>query len=278
MGAFMEALEKESARIIEEKGQSGEPDEDSVISAECEITPDGLTFDSYYQVCKLRPFGIGNPKPIFVTNDLVITGVAQMSNGAHIRLDLTDSTGKANISAVGFGMGDYFNILRAGDKIDIAYTLNEYCYRGETSLSLHLEDIRPKGAGGFMWQKADIAEKLYSSGLAMNQIAKMAPGEDIANSMKPTPDQFGACYKAIERFGGTAMSTVDIDLLARLVSNNYDVACTPFQVKRCLEVFADCNLIRLRSVTPMRVCFNILKAGDKVKLSDSEVYRRIVGD
>ena len=278
MGAFMEALEKESAKIIEEKGQSGEPDEDSVISAECEITPDGLTFDSYHQVCKLRPFGIGNPKPVFVTNDLVITGVAQMSNGAHIRLDLTDSTGKANISAVGFGMGDYFNILRAGDKIDIAYTLNEYCYRGETSLSLHLEDIRPQGEGGFMWQKADIAEKLYSSGLAMKQIAKMAPGEDIANSMKPTPEQFGACYKAIERFGGTAMSTVDIDLLARLVSNNYDVSMTPFQVKRCLEVFADCNLIRLRSVTPMRVCFNILATGDKVKLSDSEVYRRIIGD
>ena len=44
------------------------------------------------------------------------------------------------------------------------------------------------------------------------------------------------------------------------------------------EVFADCNLIRLRTVTPMRVCFNILKTGDKVKLSDSEVYRRIQGD
>ena len=278
MGAFMEALEKESAKIIEERGQSGEIDEDSVINAECEIAPGGLTFDYYYQVCKLRPFGIGNPKPIFITNDLVITGIAQMSNGAHIRLDLTDSQGKANISAVGFGMGDYFNILRAGDKVDIAYTLNEYCYRGDTSLSLHLEDIRPVGGGGFMWQKAEIAEKLYSSGLAMNQIAKMAPGEDIASSMKPTPEQFGACYKAIERFGGTAMSTVDIDLLARLVSNNYDVACTPFQVKRCLEVFADCNLIRLRSITPMRVCFNILATGNKVKLSDSEVYRRIIGD
>jgi single-stranded-DNA-specific exonuclease len=240
--------------------------------------PEGLSFESYRQVSKLRPFGIGNPKPIFVTNGLVISGIAQMSNGAHIRLDLTDSKGEANLSAVGFGMGDYYNILRAGDTIDIAYTINEYCYRGETSLSLHLEDIRPRYEEGFMWQKADIAEKLYTSGLAMNQIAKMAPGENIESEMKPTSEQFGACYKAIEKFGGTAMSTVDIDLLARLVSNNYDVACTPFQVKRCLEVFADCNLIRLRSVTPMTVCFNILKTGDKVKLSDSEVYRRIIGD
>ena len=278
MGAFMEALEKESAKILEEKGQSGEPDEDHVIAAECEIMPDGLNFDSYYQVSKLRPFGIGNPKPVFITNGLIISGIAQMSNGAHIRLDLTDSEGKYSFSAVGFGMGDYYNILRAGDVIDIAYTLNEYSYRGETTLSLHLEDIRPECDIGFMWQKADIAEKLYSSGLAMNQIAKMAPGEDIASAMKPTAELYGACYKAIERFGGSAMSTVDIDLLARLVTNNYDVRCTPFQVKRCLEVFADCKLIRLRSITPMTVCFSILATGDKVKLSDSEVYRRIQGE
>ena len=112
----------------------------------------------------------------------------------------------------------------------------------------------------------------------MNQIAKMAPGEDIRDQMKPTAEQYGACYKAIERFGGTAMSTADLDLLARLVTNNYDVAVTPFQLKRCLEVFADCKLIRLRTMKPMRVCFNILRTGDKVKLSDSEVYRRIQGD
>ncbi len=128
-----------------------------------------------------------------------------------------------------------------------------------------------------MWQKAEIAEKLYTSGLAMDQIAKMAPGENIAGSMKPSPEMYAACYKAIERFGGTAMSTVDLRLLARLVSNNYDVSVTPFQAKRCLDVFADCNLIRLRTITPMRVCFNILAAGEKVKLSESEVYRRIQG-
>jgi single-stranded-DNA-specific exonuclease len=278
MGTFMEALEAEAAKIYEEKGESGEESEDDLINAECEIAPCGLTFESYREVCKLRPFGIGNPKPIFITNGLIITNIAQMSGGAHIRLDLTDPSGKASVSAVGFGMGDYFNILRAGDKIDIAYTLNEYCYRGETSLSLHLEDIRPEYGSGFMWQKAEIAEKLYTSGLAMDQIVKMAPGENIESSMRPTAEQYGVCYKAIERFGGTAMSTADIRLLARLVSNNYDVPVTPFQVKRCLEVFADCNLIRLRTITPTRVCFNILATGNKVKLSESEVYRRIQGE
>ena len=277
MGTFMEALEKEASKIFEEKGISGEGGEEDSLDVECEILPEGLTFDSYHEICRLRPFGIGNPKPVFVTYGLIVTGIAQMSAGAHIRLDLTDESGKSSLSAVGFGMGDYYSLLKVGDKIDIAYTVSEYTYRGETSLSLHLEDVRPEPENGFMWQKADIAEKLYMSGLAMDQIAKMAPGEDITNSMRPTPEQYGACYKAIERFGGTAMSTVDMSLLARLVSNNYDVSVTPFQVKRCLEVFADCKLIRLRIISTMRACFNLLATGEKVKLSESEVYRRIQG-
>ena len=110
MGTFMEALEAEAAKIYEEKGESGEESEDDLINAECEIAPCGLTFESYREVCKLRPFGIGNPKPIFITNGLIIPNIAQMSGGAHIRLDLTDPSGKASVSAVGFGMGDYFNI------------------------------------------------------------------------------------------------------------------------------------------------------------------------
>ena len=73
-------------------------------------------------------------------------------------------------------------------------------------MSLHLEDIRPEYGNGFMWQKAEIAEKLYTSGLAMDQIVKMAPGENIESSMRPTAEQYGVCYKAIERFGGKLWS------------------------------------------------------------------------
>ena len=278
MGAFMEALEDEAKRISEAGGADASEDADNSIEVECELVPSAVNFDSYREICRLRPFGIGNTKPNFVTKDLVIREIGTMSDGAHLRVELTDSTGKNSLSAVGFGMGSYFNLLRSGDKVDICYTMNEYSYRGETTLSLHLNDIMPEPGKGFMWQKADIAEKLYTSGLAMEQIAKMAPGEDITGQMRPTAEQYGACYKAIERFGGNAMSTADLDLLARLVSNNYDVSVTPFQLKRCLEVFADCRLIRLRTIKPMRVCFNILATGDKVKLSDSEVYRRIQGE
>ena len=274
MGAFMEALEAEASKLVE-SGSSDSEDLDNSIEVDCELLPEAVNFDSYNEVCKLRPFGIGNVKPNFVTRNLVIREIGTMSEGAHLRLELTDSTGKNTLSAVGFGMGSYFNLLRSGDIVDICYTMNEYTYRGETTLSLHLCDIMTESGKGFMWQKADIAEKLYSSGLEPSQISKMAHGEDIIPQMVPSPEHFAECYRIIDKFAGNSLSTVDCVLLAKLINNNSDTFITPFQTKRCLEVFADCGLIRLREVTPTRLCFNITSGGKRVKLSDSEVYRKV---
>lgn len=275
MGAFMEALEAEARRLNEESSSGSGDDSDNSIDVECELLPSAVNFDAYRQICRLRPFGIGNARPNFVTRNLVIREIATMSDGAHLRLELTDSTGKYSISAVGFGMGSYYNLLRSGDIVDICYTMNEYTYRGETTLSLHLCDIMPEPGKGFMWQKAEIAEKLYSSGLEIEQITKIAPGEDIIPQMVPTGEHFAECYKIIDKYAGNSLSTVDCVLLARLINNNSETTITPFQTKRCLEVFADCGLLRLREITPTRLCFNITPGGTKVRLSDSEVYRKV---
>ena len=275
MGAFMEALEAEARKLNEESSSGSGDDSDNSIDVECELLPSAVNFDAYRQICRLRPFGIGNARPNFVTRNLVIREIATMSDGAHLRLELTDSTGKYSISAVGFGMGSYYNLLRSGDIVDICYTMNEYTYRGETTLSLHLCDIMPEPGKGFMWQKAEIAEKLYSSGLEIEQITKIAPGEDIIPQMVPTGEHFAECYKIIDKYAGNSLSTVDCVLLARLINNNSDTTITPFQTKRCLEVFADCGLLRLREITPTRLCFNLTPGGTKVRLSDSEVYRKV---
>ena len=275
MAAFMEALEAEAKRISEAGGADASEDADNSIEVDCELAPSAVNFDSYREICRLRPFGIGNSKPNFVTKDLVIREIGTMSDGAHLRVELTDSTGRYSLSAVGFGMGSYFNLLRSGDKVDICYTMNEYTYRGETTLSLHLNDIIPEPSEGFMWKKADIAEKLYSSGLEPSQISKMAHGEAIIPQMVPGPEHFAECYKIIDKYAGNSLSTVDCVLLARLINNNSETFITPFQTKRCLEVFADCGLLRLREITPTRLCFNITSSGKRVKLSDSEVYRKV---
>jgi len=271
----IDRLEEVSRKRLEEG--SGEEQED-ILNIDCELKPELVTFDTYRKVRSMRPFGIGNPKPVFATRDLIVSAVYPMSEGAHIRLDLTYGDGKESLSAVGFGMGAYLDLIVPGDKIDIAYSMNEFCFRGETSLSLHLCDIKLNGGSGFMWAKAGVAEKLYSNGLSVKQIAKMAPGEDVLPDMIPHPDDFGVCYRTATKLAGDGTATVDCDLFAKLVNVTSNDKITPFRVKRCLEIFADSGLLRLGTTGPMRVCFSMMNVEQKVRLSESEAYKRIMNE
>ena len=88
MGNFMEALEAESRRQLDENPDSLMAKDD--IEIDGEIPFEAVNFDTFDTVCKLRPFGIGNAKPVFVTRNLIISGIYPMSEGAHIRIELVD--------------------------------------------------------------------------------------------------------------------------------------------------------------------------------------------
>jgi len=269
MKAFMEALEKASAETTTGDGE----DNEDVVNAECELPFDMLNFDSYKTVCVFRPFGIGNKRPVFVTRNLIVSGVFAMSSGSHMRLDLTSAQG-GSVSAVGFGMGEYLNLLKPGDKIDIAYTLNEYLFRGDMTLSLHLCDLKPHCGDGFLWEKAEIAENLYKSGLSTDQISKMGADKQ---QMVPDAADFGACYTVLRKFAGDTTSAADIDLLAKLVSVNAKTDTTPFKVMRCLDIFAEAGLIKLSRKSGKTVCFSFTKCtGDKPKLTETKAYKRLI--
>ena len=272
---FIDRLEEVSRKRLE---QGTEEEQEDILNIDCELAPETVTFDTYRKVRTMKPFGIGNPKPVFATRGLIVSAVYPMSEGAHIRLDLTDREGKVSLSAVGFGMGAYLDLVVPGDKVDIAYTMNEFCFRGETSLSLHLCDIKIQSGTGFMWAKAGVAEKLYSNGLSVKQIAKMAPGENILPDMIPHPEDFGTCYRTASKLAGDGTATVDCDLFAKLVNVGSNDKITPFRVKRCLEIFADSGLLRLGSTGPMRVCFSMMNVDQKVKLSESAAYKRIMNE
>ena len=262
---FIDRLEEVSRKRLE---QGTEEEQEDILNIDCELAPETVTFDTYRKVRTMKPFGIGNPKPVFATRDLIVSAVYPMSEGAHIRL----------LSAVGFGMGAYLDLVVPGDKVDIAYTMNEFCFRGETSLSLHLCDLKIQSGTGFMWAKAGVAEKLYSNGLSVKQIAKMAPGENILPDMIPHPEDFGTCYRTASKLAGDGTATVDCDLFAKLVNVGSNDKITPFRVKRCLEIFADSGLLRLGSTGPMRVCFSMMNVDQKVKLSESAAYKRIMNE
>lgn len=194
-----------------------------------------------------------------------------------MRLDLVSGETGETLSAVGFGMGEYLNVLTAGDVVDIVYSINEYMFRGEVTLSLHLDDIVPHVPDEFLWQKADIAENLYESGMGIDQIAKLA-GSSSKEKMVPNADTLRACYTVVKESAGGGTSFADSKLLAKMVRVKTDLDITPFQLMRCLEIFEEAGLVRYKVTGGKKISYTLCppSEGEKPKLTQTKSYMRLI--
>ncbi len=88
----------------------------------------------------LSPFGVGNPKPIFMTEKAEVVRKPQEIKGKHAKL-LVKQKGRI-FEALGWDRGEWTQSVQKGDKIDLAYSFQFSEYMGEEKLSLSLEDIK----------------------------------------------------------------------------------------------------------------------------------------
>lgn len=91
-------------------------------------------------LASLSPFGLGNPKPLFLTEEAVVVAQPKKIQGKHSKF-LVKNNGRT-FEALGWGRGEWADQIFAGDRIDLVYTLQMSEYLGEEKLNLSLEDIR----------------------------------------------------------------------------------------------------------------------------------------
>ena len=105
-----------------------------------EITP------KFVRILKqFRPFGPQNMSPVFLTRNVIDTGAGKIVGkyGEHLKLDLRQTTAPEIIfPAIGFQLGEHYNLVRTGKPFDICYSVEENTFRGETKIQLQLRGIR----------------------------------------------------------------------------------------------------------------------------------------
>lgn len=85
----------------------------------------------------LKPFGIGNPEPLFMTRGLEVCERKLFSAGARFRFRQDARV----IGGVAFGAGEDFPGV-PGTKVDVAYRLSENEWNGSTSVEMKIVDAR----------------------------------------------------------------------------------------------------------------------------------------
>jgi single-stranded-DNA-specific exonuclease len=135
----LKALEKR----LKEVAQAGLEEKTLIRSLriDCQIDLANISLKLYEDLEKFKPYGLGNPEPVFASNGLMLKdGKVIGADGKHLRLVISD--GQHSFSAVAFRMAEIFPQLRPGARIDIAYSLSLNQWNGEKRLELKIKDIK----------------------------------------------------------------------------------------------------------------------------------------
>lgn len=99
-----------------------------------------INLDTYSLIYKLSPFGMANPEPTFLTQNLIIEEIRIIGNNSqHLKFKLRKDN--LLLEAIAFGTAQK-NELRIEEKVDAVYSMSLNQWKGNKKIELKLKDIR----------------------------------------------------------------------------------------------------------------------------------------
>ena len=134
---FKEAFEKEVEKTIHPDMMVPE------ISIDAEINFSDITPKLIRILKQFEPFGPMNMTPTFLTKDVKDTGYGKLmgQEDEHLRL-FVKQNGSDGIAAIGFGLGDKFDLTTNQKPFQVAYCIDENEWNGKVSIQLRLKSIK----------------------------------------------------------------------------------------------------------------------------------------
>lgn len=110
----------------------------------CEIPFSEISLQMYSEIQKLKPFGQGNPKPLFVIKNAELS-FWQKRGGSHLFMVLIDSVGFA-VKGIFFGFFEHFSGKEVYElevkKFDVLCEICVNKWNGAENVELNIKDIR----------------------------------------------------------------------------------------------------------------------------------------
>jgi len=117
---------------------------EEAMAVDSTLSLDHVTWETQRLVEQLAPFGIGNPKPLFLFEGIEIKGVKAFGKEKnHLELQFENSVGK-RIPAIGFfiSQDNFKTPVEEGNFINLFATLEKSMFSGRPELRLRIVDIQ----------------------------------------------------------------------------------------------------------------------------------------
>ena len=88
----------------------------------------------------LFPFGVGNPKPLFIAENVEVISEPQVLQRKHLKF-LARQNGRV-LEALGWDKAEWRHVIRRGSRVSLAFSLMMSEYLGEQRVNLSIEDLK----------------------------------------------------------------------------------------------------------------------------------------
>ncbi len=114
------------------------------ITVDAEISFSQITPALIEGLDLFNPFGPENENPVFLTRDVFDSGNSKLVGKGfrHIKLEVVDKTTDQPMPGIAFCQQDFYKRIKAGQPIEICYTIEENTHGSNTFTQLMVKDIR----------------------------------------------------------------------------------------------------------------------------------------
>jgi len=127
---FIERFDEIAEEVLSEEDLLPE------LRIDAELSPEQVSLQTADEVASLEPFGMGNPRPVFLLRSARVVQKTILKE-KHVRLRLM--AGGLSFEAIGFNVADG---IPDSDTLDLAFCLDINVWNGKRSARLRIKDMR----------------------------------------------------------------------------------------------------------------------------------------
>ena len=232
----------------------------TVLEADCVVPPELLTLHNIESLDALEPCGNGCPKPVLVMENLVVERLSQVGGGRHLRLRLEGK--QHSFNGIFFSATAESASVSQGDLVDVAFIPQVNEFRGERSVQMNIQDIRPACKGEVSCD-TDCYAMLLSDTLDASAAEKLLPDRATLGMVWR--------YLATQR---SEFRETPICLCRKIVR----WSGSPLDLEKmltCLNIFADVGLLEIQRLHKF-ITIRLIPTDTKADLNASRTMQRLL--
>ena len=231
------------------------------------VEPQELSLREVRGLAALEPFGMGNPQPVFLMNDVRIEEITPISHDRHIKLHLSRQ-GRYFYAFV-FGMGAKSCQFVKGDLLDIVFSAEINSYRGNENTQLVIKDVRWAKCEEQADQEAWTVYRAFTAGETIDR--------EGAALLAPTREELVAVFRHVKANAEDRLLSAPAATLYRKV--RYETkACSRMNVGKllvCLDIFRECGIFDYE-ISDEDVNIQIMNYQGKADVNGSTVLKTLM--